>query len=115
MSQNSSSVPAANDDGAATGRDRNRTTPSWVGPRRLSTWTWISQSSAKVAITRRLAADQRDQCRIGQQHMPGTVQRQNRIGHRRQQCIELQVTTLTGQDIHHCDRLDTPHPEQSVL
>ncbi|MNZ91600.1 hypothetical protein D3C78_1105900 [compost metagenome] len=66
------------------------------------------------AFPGRLTAVQGNQCRVGQQDVAGTVEGQHRVGHGRQQCIELQVPTLAGKDVDHGDRLHAAHAEQRI-
>ena len=66
------------------------------------------------AFSRRLAAVQGHQRRVGQQHLAGAVQGQHRVGHGGQQGIELQVAALPGEDVDHRHRLHTAHVEQGV-
>ncbi|MNH07538.1 hypothetical protein D3C79_669320 [compost metagenome] len=63
----------------------------------------------------RLLAAQRHQRRVGQQYMAGAVQGQYRIAHGREQGIELQVTTLAGEDVDHLYGLHAMHVEQRVV
>ena len=67
------------------------------------------------AFARRLATVQRDQRRVGQQHLAGAVEGQHRVGHRREQGVELQVPTLAGEDVDHRYRLDAAYPEQRIF
>nr|BFE94753.1 hypothetical protein GCM10020185_52890 [Pseudomonas brassicacearum subsp. brassicacearum] len=66
------------------------------------------------AFPSRFTTVQGNQRRIGQQHLAGTVQGQYRVGHGREQRIELQVPTLARQDVHHGDRLHAAHAEQRL-
>ncbi len=66
-------------------------------------------------FARRLPADQCNECRVGQQHVPGAVQCQHRIGHGGEQRVQLQVATLTRKDVDHGDRFHTTDPKQRVL
>ncbi|MNL13772.1 hypothetical protein D3C87_1346910 [compost metagenome] len=63
----------------------------------------------------RFATVQRDQRRVGQQHLAGTVEGEHRVGHRRQQRIELQMPTLAGEDVDHGHSLDAEHAEQRIF
>jgi len=64
------------------------------------------------AFAGRFMAVQGHQCRVGQQHMALAVQRQYRIGHGREQGVELQVAALAGKDVDHCHRLHALDAEQ---
>ena len=50
--------------------------------------------------------------RVGQQHQALAVHRQHRIGHRRQQRIELQAAALAGKDVDHGHRLHATDAQQ---
>jgi hypothetical protein len=66
------------------------------------------------AFTGRFATVQGDQGRVGQQHLAVAVQCQHRVGHGRQQRVELQVPALAGQDVDHRHRLHAAHAEQGI-
>ncbi|MNQ65861.1 hypothetical protein D3C85_803300 [compost metagenome] len=55
-----------------------------------------------------------DQRRVGQQHAAGAIHCQHRVGHRREQSIELQAPALAGKDVDDGHRLHAAHPEQRL-